>query len=72
MRKEQTPRYRLTHLLTYMRRGQQGWISGKLRCSPQKVSAVLNGKCNQDSDLARNIIRLAEECVRRNSMRYRQ
>ena len=67
------PRYRLTHLLAYMRKGQQGEIAALLRCHPATISAVLNGRQSQNSDLARNIIRLAEECVRRNNpYRYRQ
>lgn len=61
------PRQRLTHLLTYLRRGQQMDIALRVRCSPAHVSAVLNGKTGQDSDLARNIIRLAEHYTRRNN-----
>lgn len=65
------PRHRLTHLLTYLRWGQQGQIADRLRCDPRKVSAVLNGKCDQNTDLARNIIRLAQERVIRNNPHLR-
>ncbi len=63
----QQPRQRLTHLLMYLRRGQQIRIALQARCSPSIVSAVLNGKAGQDTDLARNIIRLAEHYVHRNN-----
>ena len=61
------PRHRLTHLLLYLNRGQQIRIALQARCSPSTVSAVLNGKTAQDTDLARNIIRLAEHYAHRNN-----
>lgn len=64
----QCPRQRLTHLLAYLRRGQQMDIALRVRCSPGHVSAVLNGKTGQDTDLARNIIRLAEHYTHRNNL----
>lgn len=42
-------------------------IALRVRCSPAHVSAVLNGKAGQDTDLARNIIRLAEHYTHRNN-----
>ncbi len=64
---ERHSRQRLTHLLLYLRRGQQIRIALQAHCSPSTVSAVLNGRAGQDSDLARNIIRLAEHYVHRNN-----
>ena len=61
------PRHRLTHLLLYLKRGQQIRIALQARCSPSTVSAVLNGRTAQDTDLARNIIRLAEHYAHRNN-----
>ena len=65
------PRRRLTRLLLYLRRGRQIRIALQARCSPSTVSAVLNGRTAQDTDLARNIIRLAEHYVHRNNF-YRR
>lgn len=64
---DQHPRQRLMHLLLYLRRGQQIRIALQARCSPGHVSAVLNGKTGQNTDLARNIIRLAEHYTHRNN-----
>lgn len=68
MTRTMTPRQRLTHLLVYLRRGQQMDIALRVGCSPGHVSAVLNGKTGQDTDLARNIIRLAEHFTHRNNL----
>lgn len=51
----------------HLRRGQQIRIALQVHCSPSTVSAVLNGKTGQDTDLARNIIRLAEHYTHRNN-----
>lgn len=67
MTETEQPRHRLTHLLLYLKRGQQIRIALQARCSPSTVSAVLNGRTAQDTDLARNIIRLAEHYVHRNN-----
>lgn len=66
----QEPRHRHERLLTYLRRGDQGKIADQLKCNPATVSAVLNGKQAQNSDLAKDIISVAEEYVARRAKRY--
>lgn len=65
--RQQTPRQRRNDILPFLRRGQQIEIAIKLRVSPSTVSAVLNGKQGQDTDIARNIIRVAQEYAQRNN-----
>ncbi|MEG2495273.1 MAG: hypothetical protein RSB32_06185 [Mucinivorans sp.] len=67
MKHQQTPRQRRNDILPYLRRGQQGEIADKLHISPSTVSSVLNGRQNQDSDVAINVIRLAQEFTFRNN-----
>ncbi|MDR2887692.1 MAG: hypothetical protein LBV26_06820 [Bacteroidales bacterium] len=58
------PRHRLTVILEALPRGAQAHIARRCRCSPKTVSNVLNGKQNQHTDLARNIIRCAEALIK--------
>jgi len=60
VKKIEEPRYRRLDLINSMPSGEQRRISRILKCSGGHVSAVLNGKRNQNNDLAINIIRLAE------------
>jgi len=61
--KRQTPRYRRLDLINSMRPGEQKRIAEKLGVSRGYVSSVLNGARNQESDVGRNIIRLAERAA---------
>ena len=60
MKRQQKPRQRRLDLINTMPTGEQKRIAWTLKCAPGYVSAVLNGYRSTDSDLARNIIRLAE------------
>lgn len=66
----QEPRHRHERLLTYLRRGDQIKIAEQVKCTPSTVSAVLNGKQAQNTELAKDIIRIAEEYVARRAKRY--
>jgi hypothetical protein len=57
----QLPRQRRTDILADLPSGAQGNIARILKCANATVSAVLNGRAGQDTDLARNIIRLAAQ-----------
>lgn len=57
----QLPRQRRTDILADLPSGAQKNIARILKCHTSTVSAVLNGNAGQDTDLARNIIRLAEQ-----------
>jgi transcriptional regulator len=61
MKREQKPRQRRLDLINSMPTGEQKRIARLLKCSNSHVSAVLNGRKQQDNDLSRNIIRLAEQ-----------
>lgn len=61
----QAPRHRLTELIFMLPKRWTRTIADRCHCSPTTVSNVLNGKQTQNSDLARNIIRVAERMVRR-------
>lgn len=66
----QEPRHRHERLLTYLRRGDQTDIAERVGCSPATVSAILNGKQAQNTDLAKDVISIAEEYVARRAKRY--
>lgn len=66
---DNTPRYRLTELMCNLRRGDTKEIARLAHCSCSTVSKVLNGKANQTTATAQNIIRIAEEMARRNQWR---
>ena len=61
--KPQTPRYRRLDLINTMRPGEQKRIAEILGVSRGYVSSVLNGRRNQENDIGRNIIRLAERAA---------
>lgn len=63
MKREQKPRQRRMDLINTMPTGEQKRIARLLKCSKGHVSSVLNGHCQQDNDLSRNIIRLAERAA---------
>ena len=56
----QTPRHRLTDILDQLPKGAQKRIAERCHCAPSTVSNVLNGKQTQNSNVAINIIRVAE------------
>jgi transcriptional regulator with XRE-family HTH domain len=58
--KKQQPRYRRLDLINTMPIGEQGRIARRLGVSRGYVSAILNGRSNQQSDKGINVIRLAE------------
>jgi predicted transcriptional regulator len=58
-------RHRLTDIISALPLGAHGRIADILGCSIKTVSNVLNGKQGQNTDLARNIIRLAERIAKR-------
>lgn len=63
MKREQKPRYRRLDLINWMPVGEQKRIAERLRISKGYVSAILNGKRNQESDMGINVIRLAEQAA---------
>lgn len=60
MKQYEKPRQRRMDLINSMPCGQQKQIASQLKCSKGQVSSVLNGYRSHDTDLGRNIIRLAE------------
>lgn len=66
------PRQRRTDIIAYMPSGAQGNIARILKCSTSTVSSVLNGTRAQDTDLGRNIIRLAEQQAEMERIRHRR
>jgi predicted XRE-type DNA-binding protein len=63
MKREQKPRQRRLDIINTMPSGEQKRIAKLLKCTQGHVSSVLNGHCQQDNDLSRNIIRLAEHAA---------
>lgn len=63
MKREQKPRQRRLDLINNMPTGEQKRIARMLKCSKGYVSSVLNGHTNQDTDMARNIMRLSEHAA---------
>ena len=63
MKREQKPRQRRLDLINTMPSSEQKRIAILLKCSEGHVSSVLNGHKQQDNDLSRNIIRLAEHAA---------
>lgn len=63
MKREQKPRQRRLDLINTMPSGEQKRIASLLKCSRGHVSSVLNGHSNQDTDIARNILRLAKHAA---------
>lgn len=63
MKREQKPRQRRLDLINTMPVGEQKRIARVLKCSKGYVSSVLNGHTNQDTDVARNILRLSEHAA---------
>lgn len=59
------PRHRLSELILLLPKRWTIKIANRCHCSPTTVSNVLNGKQTQHSDLACNIIRVAESMVKR-------
>ncbi|MFV0507461.1 MAG: hypothetical protein ACK5L5_12305 [Bacteroidales bacterium] len=53
-------------LIDRLKLGDQRRISEKVGCSTGFVSRVLNGYCNANTDIGRNIIRVAERMAERN------
>lgn len=68
MKRNETPRSRLADITYNLRHGDMKQIASMAHCSCSTVSKVLNGLCSQTTDNAMNIIRIAEEFARRNSM----
>lgn len=63
MKPYEKPRQRRLDLINSMRCGEQKRIAKKLNCSKGAVSSVLNGYRSYETDLGRNIIRLAEHAA---------
>lgn len=61
--KTSSPRHRRLDLVNTMPTGEQKRIARVLKCSRGFVSSVLNGRRSADTDLGRNIIRLAEHAA---------
>lgn len=72
MQRNNKPRHRRVDLLEALPWGAQSNISRVLKISPSVVSTVLNGTSSQDTDIARNIIRLAEQRVEIEKSRSRK
>jgi len=68
----QLPRQRRTDIIADLPSGAQTSIARILKCNTSTVSAVLNGYVRQDTDLARNIIRLAEQRAEAERTRHRR
>ncbi|MEG1648318.1 MAG: hypothetical protein RR277_00350 [Rikenellaceae bacterium] len=58
------PRSRMYDILDRLKKGDIKKIAQRSGCSVSMVSAVLNGKCNQTTRLAMNVLRVAEEMTR--------
>lgn len=63
----QASRSRRLDILPYLKRGDQIIIARLARCHPSTVSAVLNGRASQTSELAIDIIAEAKEMAQRNN-----
>lgn len=63
------PRSRIYDILDHLQRGDIRRIAHRSGCSRSMVSAVLNGRCNQTTRRAMNVIRVAEDVARLSKFR---